>query len=204
MKSIFLSILFSFFISDVSSQSWSLNGPNLFSNPLTTKVGIGINSPLSLLHISANGVSGNLTPAALVLDVNHLSDWGFGILLNTPSSRITKAFVITKAGTENFLIYNDGRVYAREINVKVGALGDFVFHPEYNLMPLGDVENYLLKNSHLPGIPSANEVKKNGMDLGEFQNLLLQKVEELTLYVIQLNKENEALKIEVEKLKLNK
>ena len=61
-------------------------------------------------------------------------------------------------------------------------------------MDLKDVENYVNEHSHLPEVPSASEVATNGMDLGEMQNKMLQKIEELTLYVIKQQKEIEALK----------
>lgn len=71
---------------------------------------------------------------------------------------------------------------------------DFVFNKDYKLMPLGQVEKFVKANHHLPGIPSANEVAENGIDVAQMESKLLQKVEELTLYMIELKKENEELK----------
>ena len=70
---------------------------------------------------------------------------------------------------------------------------DFVFDKNYSLRPLSEVEKFIKTNKHLPEIPSTSEVTKNGIDLAETQALLLQKVEELTLYVIQQNKKIEKL-----------
>ncbi|AFD06663.1 hypothetical protein [Solitalea canadensis] len=65
---------------------------------------------------------------------------------------------------------------------------DFVFHKEYSLKPLDEVEQFIQSNKHLPDIPSAEQVKANGIDLGEMDAKLLQKIEELTLYIIEQNK----------------
>lgn len=97
--------------------------------------------------------------------------------------------------TQNVLFTVKGGIHAREIIVDLNApLADFVFHPTYTLMPLPEVEQYVKTNSHLPEMPSAAEVSKNGMNMGEMQNKLLQKVEELTLYIIEQQKQIEALK----------
>jgi len=64
-----------------------------------------------------------------------------------------------------------------------------VVEKEYKLMPLKDVEQYILLHKHLPEIPDAQTVEANGIDLGNMNNLLLQKIEELTLYVIELEKQ---------------
>jgi hypothetical protein len=72
--------------------------------------------------------------------------------------------------------------------------GDFVFDPEYPLLPLTELEDYLEENRHLPGFPSAAEVAENGVALGETQRLLTIKVEELTLYILAMQKEIDLLK----------
>ena len=71
-----------------------------------------------------------------------------------------------------------------------GTLGwaDYVFEPNYKLRSLFEVENFIKINKHLPDVPSADEVLQNGIELGEIQVTLLQKVEELTLYVIEQNR----------------
>jgi hypothetical protein len=71
---------------------------------------------------------------------------------------------------------------------------DYVFANDYSLMPLPVLKTYLKTNKHLPGVNSESEVREKGLDLGENQAVLLQKIEELTLYIIQLNEEVEKLK----------
>ena len=70
---------------------------------------------------------------------------------------------------------------------------DYVFHANYSLRPLSEVEQYLKQYHHLPEVPTAEEVEKNGLDVGDNQATLLKKIEELTLYVIEQNKRIEAL-----------
>lgn len=86
-----------------------------------------------------------------------------------------------------------GNIRAEEVVVETGW-SDFVFEANYDLMPLPEVEQYIAEHQRLPDVPSAEEVAADGLSPGESQALLLQKVEELTLYVIELDKENKALK----------
>jgi hypothetical protein len=89
----------------------------------------------------------------------------------------------------------NGTIHAKRVKVNLaGPLADYVFDKNYKLMDLKDVENYVNEHSHLPEVPSATEVANNGMDLGEMQNKMLQKIEELTLYVIKQQKEIDELK----------
>ena len=96
-------------------------------------------------------------------------------------------------------IIADGKITATEVQVKQDVWSDFVFKPTYKLMPLHEVEQYVKENSHLPEIPSETEVKQNGLNMGEMQNKLLQKMEELTLYIIEQQKQINQLKQELKK-----
>ena len=94
----------------------------------------------------------------------------------------------------------NGQIRAKEIKVETGW-SDFVFENNYNLPTLKEVENHIKEKGHLKDIPSAKEVEKNGIYLGEMDSKLLQKIEELTLYTIQQQKEIEILRKEKEELK---
>ncbi|MDP4209183.1 MAG: bZIP transcription factor [Bacteroidota bacterium] len=98
-------------------------------------------------------------------------------------------------------IIADGKITATEIQVKQNVWSDFVLKPTYKLKSLTEVEQYINKNGHLPEVPSETEVKQNGVNVGDMQAKLLQKVEELTLYVIELKKENEQIKQENKEIK---
>jgi len=96
-----------------------------------------------------------------------------------------------------------GTIFAEKIKVTLAAAdwADYVFHKDYKLPTLQEVENYIQEHKHLPGIPDAKTVENNGLDVGEMNALLLKKVEELTLYMIEMNKQNQALATEVRELK---
>ena len=93
-----------------------------------------------------------------------------------------------------------GDLAANNITVKAnGNTADFVFEEDYSLRELSEVENFIKTNKHLPDIPSATEMEEQGVNLAEMNKLLLQKVEELTLYSIGLEK---ARKREIEDRKI--
>lgn len=88
----------------------------------------------------------------------------------------------------------NGKILATEVEVVSQIQSDFVFEPDYVLMNLEDVEKFVKENKHLPEIPSMHEFAENGQNIAEVQDLLLRKIEELTLYVISQQKEIEELK----------
>lgn len=96
-----------------------------------------------------------------------------------------------------------GKIRAEEIKVETGW-ADYVFKEDYDLPTLEEVEKHIKEKGHLINIPSAKEVEENGIQLGEMNKLLLEKIEELTLYVIQVKNENDRLKLDMEKLKSEK
>jgi len=102
-------------------------------------------------------------------------------------------------GTKIMSVKEDG-VYTIKLTVQ-SSWSDFVFNDNYFLLSLTELENYIKENGHLPDIPSESYVKENGIDLGEMTSKLLQKIEELTLYVIDLNKQVELMKKENEDMK---
>lgn len=95
----------------------------------------------------------------------------------------------------------NGDIYAKKVKVTQTGWPDYVFHPVYRLRPLSEVERFIQLYSHLPEVPSALQVENDGIDLGENQATLLKKIEELTLYIIELNKEMQQLKNELQQLK---
>lgn len=90
----------------------------------------------------------------------------------------------------------DGKIVSKKVVVTLDNWADKVFENNYDLRTLKEVEQFIEENKHLPEIPSEAEVLENGVELGKMNTLLLQKVEELTLYMIQMQKEIEELKSE--------
>ena len=88
----------------------------------------------------------------------------------------------------------NGVVRAHEVRVCLNQGCDFVFEPDYNLMPLNELDAFVTANRHLPQVAPAATMESEGINLSDMNALLLQKVEELTLYVIELNKEIQLLK----------
>ena len=97
--------------------------------------------------------------------------------------------------SKNYRLAVKGKIGAWEIEIENNSLiwSDFVFKKDYKLLPLKEVEKFIDENGHLPEIPSEQEVKENGLRLAEMDAKLLMKIEELTLYVIELEKKIEAL-----------
>jgi hypothetical protein len=95
-----------------------------------------------------------------------------------------------------------GNAIAESITVKLQAnWPDYAFKKNYGLMPLTDLKAYVDKNQHLPEVPTAEQVKKDGINLGEMNTLLMKKVEELTLYLIEKDKQDKIRQQEIEELK---
>ena len=99
-----------------------------------------------------------------------------------------------------YLLSVKGTVGAEEFIVTNSGWSDYVFRPGYRLRPLSEVGAYIQANHHLPDIPSEAEVKEKGVSMGEMQSKLLGKVEELTLHMIQQEKENQELRQRIARL----
>ncbi len=95
-----------------------------------------------------------------------------------------------------------GNIRCTEAVVETGW-ADYVFEKNYQLPSLNDVEKFILQNKHLPNIPSAAEIEKNGLHLGDTQKRMMEKIEELTLYIIQQQKEIDALKEKINNVNKN-
>ena len=93
--------------------------------------------------------------------------------------------------TEKLVV--DGKIHSEEVKVEIINGSDFVFESDYHLRSLEETESYIQQHKHLPDIPSAKEMEEDGLELGAFNMKLLQKIEELTLYQIELLKRLERL-----------
>ena len=102
--------------------------------------------------------------------------------------------------TPNAKLAVNGNIRAKEIKVETTNWPDYVFEKDYKLPSLRDTEKHIKEKGHLPGIPSAEEVKANGVDLGEMNAKLLKKIEELTLHLIEKDKKVTSLELRLNNL----
>ena len=122
---------------------------------------------------------------------NNIQSWGDQ--QNTYMS-INKGNVsIGTANANGYKLAVNGNIHAKEVKIDIAAESwpDYVFKKDYNLKPLTEVETYVNRNHHLPDVPSAEKMEKDGVLIGEMNKLLIRKIEELTLYVIEQNKKLE-------------
>ncbi|HEU4555607.1 MAG TPA: hypothetical protein VFS25_22365 [Chitinophaga sp.] len=204
--------------SNVLKIQFHSNGPSFINGG---NFGLGTTSPEGKLDVygsvlvnsGANlylkaSASGPSDPGDLVFNANNNTEYARiyaqmgGTALHfsvgaTPTPRMT----ITNAGNigigtvtpGSYKLAVEGTIGARKVKVTQSSWADFVFAPGYSLPSLQEVEKYIITHRHLPDIPTAAEVQQDGQDLGEMNKKLLQKVEELTLYIIQLEKKNNAM-----------
>ncbi len=165
-----------------SWETWAYNGTSYIRNsyvgavvngtPTTTGV------PTDLVFASSLG--GPDAMEGMRLDKNG----NVGIGTTTPTDKLSVK----------------GKIRAQEIKVETTGWADFVFAKNYKLPSLQATEQHILANGHLPGIPSAEEVAKDGIELGEMNKKLLQKIEELTLYLIEMKKGSDQQQSQIKKL----
>ena len=143
-----------------------------------------------------------------MLDGNEIDAIADGLFLNNNTSQ--KVILAMGGGNVGIGTSNptqklsvNGTIRAKEIRVETGW-ADYVFAPEYALRPLAEVETFVNENKHLPGIPSAADIQENGLAVGEVQTKMMEKIEELTLYLIELNKQNTDLRQRLELIEKQK
>jgi len=109
---------------------------------------------------------------------------------------------IGTASPNGFKLAVNGNVHAKEIKVDIDAASwpDYVFEEDYKYSSLSDLKTYIKVNKHLPDLPTAKDVEKNGVALGEMNAKLLKKIEEMTLYIINLQEANDTQNKRLEKL----
>jgi hypothetical protein len=151
-------------------------------------------------------ISGKIHFTDFTLDHwNYNANWGY-----TTTGRLAIGEKTIDSESEywaNSFLSMYGKIVAKEIVVIPEGdpnWSDFVFDSDYELIPLDELEKEIKANKHLPGIPSAEEIKEKGQNVSQIQAKLLQKIEELTLYVIDLKKENEEMKKQISEITDNK
>ena len=164
-------------------------------------VGIGTTSPTAKLDVEGDIAWGSTGGVLATNQGASIEIRGTGTpfidFSNDPSSDYDMRLILAD---DNTLKVQGGKLQAEEIVVQLGqganttAWADYVFDDSYDLMPLMELEQFIKDNQHLPGMPSESEVTENGLNISETQAKLLEKVEELTLYAIEQQKEIEDLR----------
>lgn len=159
---------------------------------------IGHNGTAAFIEHRTGTANSNGSDRLLINGGGGRTDFGGLVVANDRLGIGTNNFNDNSSG-KDYRLSVDGRIRCTEIKIYSGW-ADHVFSPDYKLLSLSEVDSYIATHGHLPGLPSAAEVEQNGVDIGETQALLLEKIEELTLHLIKLEKENQALQVELEKL----
>ncbi|MBI2793750.1 MAG: hypothetical protein HYX66_03755 [Ignavibacteria bacterium] len=180
----------------------------------TGNAGIGTMTPSARLHVKGAG-SSSATASFAISNSNNstlvqVNDNGFmGIGTNSPATELHVLGDVTIGELKNSAsapgfnnrLSVDGIIFARELKITALNWPDYVFEPEHNLMSIEDLRQFIKDHSRLPDVPSEAEVKKSGIAVGEMQEIMMRKIEELTLYVIELSKRNQDLKSELDEMK---
>ena len=195
-------------IASLASPAWSQwtggpTGPVYYNGG---SVGIGTTNPVSRVDIN----SGNLRLSRYGDNYGYVfHNYGGGTTLNIgymttdDTTWLGGGPIMTMLYTGNvgigttnpqYLLSVNGTMGAQDVIVTNTGWSDYVFRPGYRLRPLSEVNAYIQANHHLPDIPSEAEVKEKGVSVGQMQSKLLAKVEELTLHMIQQEKENKELR----------
>ena len=166
----------------INNPRWS-NGPNkIFTECPQVNVGISTTTPRVSLDVLGTTYSQKLALGTIdPILVNGL----FHGKINLHETANLNLFVLENINRKIFQINNNGLVQAREIKVDLASWPDYVFQPSYNLMPLKDLKVYVDENKHLPNVPSEKTIKEEGVNLGEMSKISMEKIEELTLYLLQ-------------------
>ncbi|MFL9483220.1 hypothetical protein ACI6Q2_10630 [Chitinophagaceae bacterium LWZ2-11] len=135
---------------------------------------------------------------------NSLQFWAYGNVENGGVNRFTlmdngNVGIGTTSPTDKLSV--NGTILSKKIKVTQQNWPDYVFDSSYTLAPLSQVEQFIKNNKHLPDVPSAKEVADKGLDVGDNQAVLLKKIEELTLYMIEQNRKMDAQSKQIEEVK---
>jgi len=152
-----------------------------------TRVGIGTGSPLANLDVRGKGLF-----RSLEITQGH----PVGVKVVVPDISFLQAYSVVNSVTNQdmFKVMSNGHVFAQDMTIQLAPFPDYVFAKEYELMSIKQLGDYISKNKHLPNMPTAKKVEKEGVSVGELQLKLVEKVEELTLYIIDLQKQINLLK----------
>jgi len=184
----------------VTNTAFSINNASTEYFSLKGNGALAINSSqVATLATPVISVSNGASPTFTVYKSGEIQ-----CVLNSTTGT-DKVFTFSNSSNQKLLqLTNDGLLRSRGIKVDAVGWADYVFEDDYQLRSLAEVKEYIDTNGHLPEVPSTSEVTETGMDVAAMNALLLKKVEELTLYLINQNIQLEKLETELEELKAGK
>jgi len=167
-----------------------------------------LNTDFNAKQINCSRISVGAPSSSQPIDAMTIDVSSFGTSANAANSNYFRVRDIGAGNAVQFIIRGDGNVgigtsnpttklavngtiRCQEVLVEATPWPDYVFAKDYKLKSINEVDTYIKANNHLPDMPAASEVEQNGVKLSELNTKLLQKVEELTLYIIELNKKND-------------
>jgi hypothetical protein len=176
------------------------------------RIGIGTNVPQEHVHIYDQGNAGikvESVEADAFISLENLNDdwemrldqseakeldWRYNGNTKMALSSDGRLAIGSNDRATGYHLSVGGKIIAEELRCQLKIdWPDYVFDANYPLLSLHDLEKSIQTNGHLPGIPSATEIKGHGVDVGDMQVRMMEKIEELTLYMIELNKQNKVL-----------
>lgn len=182
-------------------------------------VALGTITPTSQLHMTGDIKMQSATPIIQMTtnagtDMGFLQVEGIDVRVGTNATNDAGKFIIRTNGTNRvyvnptgqvsigtitpatgYMLSVNGKAVVEELKVQLsGNWPDYVFDKKYKLKSFGELRNYIAENKHLPNIPAASEIEKSGLEVGEMQRKMMEKIEELTLYVLQLESKINDLK----------
>lgn len=205
-------------VSSIVSESTVQGGALVTSGQLVTLGNGTISGDLQTnSDLIINNVAAELKLKTSGADKGFVQLSGDNLRMGTYSSNINGKFIVRVGGSDRMIIDNagnvsigtsqvasgykvniGGKIMCEELKVQLRASWpDYVFSPNYRLNDLYELEKFIQSNNHLPNIPAAAEIEKNGLETGEMQRLMMEKIEELTLYIIDLKKELDSLKKQI-------
>ena len=180
------------------------NGLSVGSSTSEAKNYVSISGANDEMKLSVSGYSG-LKPFTFEASKFIFSNGKVGIGVTNPTVALDIVGDIRCQGNVDLISMNSQSINvenlaAKDITMDMKNAADYVFDAKYELKSLSEIEKFVNEHHHLPGMPSAEEMDANGVSVSKMSNLLLEKIEELTLHMIQLEKENAQLKAKFESL----
>lgn len=177
------------------NPTW-FNGPHKIYIPCPdVSVGIGTSDPASKLDVRGttytNRLAINTDPSVTAMGTRYFH---MEVPNTTDAYANATVFLIENSDRPLLQLNNNGILRSREVILNLDqSWPDYVFQPTYQLLPFNDLRTFITTNGHLPNVPTAQQVEQDGINVGEMNKVLVEKIEELTLYILELENRIKAI-----------